>query len=335
MNFALIVDALDPVSSYYVDNNTVYDFKNNKEYFIPTIGINKDCFLTIYNYPLLFENGYLFNWHEFEYDLPDLDLDLIFLVVERTLGREEFTPWVDIQNLRKKYPNTRIVGYIKEPEAVINSYNDHNQYSLKVNFLNKCDAVVVNRPELKEFQKLADGVDKPFNFVALPHNVNYYYDNFFKDKDLAIWAYTPHSGNRRYSTLDFSKYISDKYDIPLRHKQLNLMRNFHIPIEEFIDKWSSCLFHFNLDPIPYFPGNQAVQVASTGTINVGGVNDYHHILYPEIATCDLKKLEEKFVQLLEDENKRNEVVERAWNKLNEIFSFKAVRKQIENIRYIS
>ena len=135
--------------------------------------------------------------------------------------------------------------------------------------------------------------------------------------------------------IDFSKYISNKYNIPLRYKNLYSDGNFHIPIQEFINKWSSCLFHFNLDPIDYFPGNQVVQVASTGTINIGGVNDYHHILYPETATCDLKILEEKIVQYLEDENKRNEVIKYSWNKLNEIFSFKAVRKQIENIKYIT
>ena len=45
------------------------------------------------------------------------------------------------------------------------------------------------------------------------------------------------------------------------------------------------------------------------TFNIGGVNDYHHILYPETATCDLKKLEEGlepmaiYNEFLRDENK--------------------------------
>ena len=51
------------------------------------------------------------------------------------------------------------------------------------------------------------------------------------------------------------------------------------------------------------------------------------------ATCDTKVLEEKIVECLEDENKRNDIITHAWNKLNETFSFNAVRKQIEGIRY--
>ena len=36
---------------------------------------------------------------------------------------------------------------------------------------------------------------------------------------------------------------------------------------------------------------------------------------------------------MEDENKRNNVIMNAWNKLNETFSFNSVRKQIEDIKY--
>ena len=70
------------------------------------------------------------------------------------------------------------------------------------------------------------------------------------------------------SSMGFKKYnivILDEFD--------------YMSQKEFITNWSSCAFHFNLDPIDYFPGNQCGLVAATGTINVGGVNDYHHILF--------------------------------------------------------
>ena len=102
--------------------------------------------------------------------------------------------------------------------------------------------------------------------------------------------------------------------------------------EEFITNWSSCAFHFNLDPIDYFPGNQCPVVAATGTINIGGVNDYHHILFPETATCDLTILENKVNEYINDKQKYMETINYAWLKVNEVFSFEAVKKQIESIK---
>ena len=104
-------------------------------------------------------------------------------------------------------------------------------------------------------------------------------------------------------------------------------------LKDFITNWSSCMFHFNLDPIEYFPGNQCGLVAATGTINFGGVNDYHHILFPETATCDTDVLEKRFVEYLENEDKRNDVIKYAWDEVNNVFGLKAVRKKIEDIKY--
>ena len=191
----------------------------------------------------------------------------------------------------------------------------------------------MNRPELKEFKNLSDNVDVPFNFVAQPHNIDYYYDNFWRDKDRAIWVYDAHRPDRIANTVKFSSYISEKYNIPLKYKKVTSEKDWLIPLKDFITQWSSCAFHFNLDPIDYFPGNQVTQTASTGTLNIGGVNDNHFILYPETATCDLKILEEKFVEYLDDENKFFKDIKYAWNKVNEIFSFNSVRKQIREINY--
>ena len=80
-------------------------------------------------------------------------------------------------------------------------------------------------------------------------------------------------------------------------------------------------------------GNQITQVVSTGTIHMGGVNDNHKLLCPEPATCDTNILEEKFVYYLENEDARNEFIQKSWNRLNKYFSFESVRKQIDNINY--
>ena len=51
------------------------------------------------------------------------------------------------------------------------------------------------------------------------------------------------------------------------------------------------------------------------------------LVVPEIDSY--KNLTEYY----EDDTKRNQVVQYAWDKLNEVFSFNAVKQQIENIRY--
>ena len=337
MNFALIIDAIgdNSVKSYCVKNNQAFDLESNKPY-SNKWSVDDRCYISTYNYPWLFENGYFINWNDYKFDLPDLDLDLIFVVKERSLARDDghYDGWCEVQSLRKKYPKAKIVAFLKEI-WVDTPYNyESPKHKARIEFLKECDTVITNRPELKEFQQLAENVDKPFNFVAQPHNIDYFYGRWGKEKDLAIWAYLPNPLDRRANTYEFTDYISRKYNIYVKYKPLVPGQKFdYLSLEEFINRWSSCLFHFNLDPIDYFPGKQAVHTASVGTINIGGVNDNHFLLYPETATCDVKILEDRFVEYLENEEKRNEVIEYAWKKVNEIFGFNAVRKQIENIKY--
>ena len=208
------------------------------------------------------------------------------------------------------------------------------RHKARIDFLNECDSVITNRPQLKEFQQVADDVNKPFNFITQPHNIDYYYNNFSGSKDLAIWAYLPNPIDRRGLTWDFSHYLGNKYKIEVRYKKLNSGQRFdYLSQKDFCNMWSKCLFHFNLDPIDYFPGNQVTQVVSTGTIHMGGVNDNHRLLCSETANNDTLVLEEKFVNYLENEEARNKFIQESWNRLNEYFSFEAVRKQIDNINY--
>ena len=138
--------------------------------------------------------------------------------------------------------------------------------------------------------------------------------------------------HRRGKTYEFVSHLSKKYNLPIKHKPLSPGQKFdYLSQKDFIKLWSSCAFHFNLDPIDWYPGNQIMQVASTGTINIGGENESHHILFPDTAGCDLKILEEKFVEYLKTPEKRFEAIQYAWNKLNEIYSFKTVRQNIENL----
>ena len=67
---------------------------------------------------------------------------------------------------------------------------------------------------------------------------------------------------------------------------------------------------------------------NVGSINIGGMNESHHILYPETATCDVEILEKRFVEYLNNPEKRFEVVKYAWDKLNEFYGSVVVKKQL-------
>ena len=338
MKFAYIQDMVGNrgISSFRVTNGKAYEFNTNKPYapnFSPA-GLNPNCFLNSYNYPFLFNDSHFIEWSEFKEDLPDLELDLIFLVIERCLGRQDEFPWAKFSNIRKKYPNAKIVGYVKEIWMGKPYDYEDPKHKARIEFLKKCDSVIYNVPEVKpQFKHLIENVGKPFNFVSLPQNIDYYYDNFGNDKELAIWEYVPYQIERRNKTTEFTEYISRKYNIPIKRKSFTSNQDFnHLHIVDFVKQWSSCLFHFNLDPIDYYPGNQLVQVISTGSINLGGVNDYHHLLCPETATCDFDVLEKRFVEYLKNEEKRNEIRQKSWDRLHKYFSFEAVREQIKNIK---
>ena len=98
--------------------------------------------------------------------------------------------------------------------------------------------------------------------------------------------------------------------------------------DDFTNLWSPCLWHFNLDPSNLQQGQHIVAVANVGCINIGGMNESHHILFPETATCDEKILEEKFELYFKDDDKRFEVINYAWKKLNECYSIDLVKNQL-------
>ena len=98
--------------------------------------------------------------------------------------------------------------------------------------------------------------------------------------------------------------------------------------KDFIELWSPCLYHFNLDPDITQPGIQVALVANVGSINIGGENESHRILYPETATCDVNILEKRFVEYLNNPEKRFDTIKYAWEKLNEFYGSVVVKKQL-------
>ena len=71
----------------------------------------------------------------------------------------------------------------------------------------------------------------------------------------------------------------------------------------------------------------AVQCAALGIINVGGVQDSNEILFPSLASNDLNKLEEIFKTIHNNSDKREEVIQTAFNKAKSHYSHDVVKER--------
>ena len=142
------------------------------------------AFLFPWQYPFLFEEGHFINWRK-DGKLPDIDLDIIFFSVEK--GFSEFK----IEELRKKYPNAKIAGYVKEtwlPHQKFFSF-DNSRYLGRIEHLKQCDAVVFHELDLGPFRHLQDEVGIEFSCVRHPIDVDYDKDpdlEFVEDGDWAL-----------------------------------------------------------------------------------------------------------------------------------------------------
>ena len=84
MNFAMICDTVGShMKSFYIKDNKGYDFDGNRFDFNFSIG--NDFYVSIWNYPKLYENGHFIKWQDWGDDLPDRFRFNIFI------HRETFT----------------------------------------------------------------------------------------------------------------------------------------------------------------------------------------------------------------------------------------------------
>jgi len=336
MKLAYVVDACAQ-DSFYVKDGVAYDFVKNEPY-AHNRSINPSLTISSWNFPFLFGDGCflnLFEWVTKDLDFPDYDLDIILYGCERAGLDNETKHLYSVDRLRKKYPNAKIVGWAKEQELSV--HNREVRYKNWMSFFKECDTTsahgITTMKELTQWRQIENDCDRKFNFISCPININPYYDLFYSDqKEESLYGYLPNPMHRRGKTYEFVSYLSQKYNIPSKFKPLGQNQKFdHIEQFDFIKLWSPSIFHFNLDPAIEHPGHQTIQVANVGSINIGGKNESHFLLYPETATCDLDVLENKFVEYLNDVDKRFEVISYAWENLNKYYSFEVVREQIKEL----
>jgi|TARA_R110001583_G_scaffold72898_3_gene203525 hypothetical protein len=333
MKVAWFQDNAIGVDSFYVKNKKSYRMDNDKPYTYHR-SINEECMLDGFNYLYFGDDSYFVNIFQHQ-DLPDLDIDILLYSCQRngldTTEKDKFN--VDI--IREKY-KVPVIGMIKELGSNFPSAHRHERIFDRIKFLNKCDYVHIFDNgclrNTKEFDDVASKINKPVYFSNNCINIDYLFNNFYSEsKDLSIFVYLPISPHRRARTYNFAKYISEKYNVELVLKPTSDNDNRKLSGKDFTKLWSSCAFHFNLDPLETQPGWQAIQTACVGTINVGGVNESHKNLYPTLATCNEEILEDEFKKLLNNEEYRFNTIKYAWEKANSLYSFNVCKKQLKNL----
>ena len=343
--------ASENIPSFYVKNGTMYDFKHNKPHIFEA-ALSPQFVTQIWNFCFFYKDGVFLNLADWDAtspnsaklgdELPDFDFDVIVYANERWGLDDKYWDKYSVARLKNKYPKAKVIGYVKE--ITVPDY----RYKGWIRFLNDCDQVMAPAidalRELPKYKEIQSELNKKINYCSpSPDNINLIYDKFYSDKkNNSIFIYIPTSMNRRGDTIPFANYISQKYDIPLVHKPYEThiddngveVWKVHSDVkgsmswEDFMNLLTPCMYHFNLDPSEMQPGQQAIMVANVGSINIGGVNESHHILYPETATCDVEILEKRFVEYLNNPEKRFEVVKYAWDKLNEFYGSVVVKKQL-------
>jgi len=338
--FAWIVDATS-VESWYVQNDEAITLKDDTPFINPTFSSDsKDggSFLFNWQFPFMFEEGYFLNWCEHlddEKELPDVDFDIIFVSIRKKYEM------CTVDKLRKKYPNAKIAGYIKElwqPGQEFLTF-EYPLYLKQIEFLKQCDSVLLYNMEMGVFRHMQEQVGTEFNIINMPMGVDYFYKNFYKQKrELSLFCYLPPIHNRRSNTEQFSRYISEKYNIKYIDRDVEAYRtqsqsNPVSRLPDFINKWSSCVFHINLDPDCNMPGSQAMQCAALGVINIGGLNCSHRLLWPETATNDVNILESRIRDYIQNPITINNAADYAHRMVRKYHDTESVIEQIKNIKW--
>ena len=344
--------SLDRIKSYYYKDGKNIAFDDNKPYTMNN-AISSECFVGGPQYTIVSDGSYFIAANEYD-GVPPVDpsVDVVLYANERVGLMNENYEKYSPDSMRKIFPNAAIVARIKEIPPHFNSgvhvlspgESPHRQIrperpGNRIRFFNECDYALVSGTRdsvfcnVPYFQELRKHLNKELIFIPGPIQIDYMYNNFYSDeKSNSIFAYAPTVHERRSDTIEFANYIGEKYGLEVFTKPSNvgtLPGQNNMDGMDFTKMWSKHLYNFNLDPLDIQPGLHGKQVASVGSINIGGNNDSHKILFPKTANCDWNKLEEEFSKYHTNEKERFAVIENAWNKLNEVFSPEGVSKEIK------
>jgi len=317
LKFALLIDGCVQ-RSFFVEDGKSYKLKSDKkEPYVYHHSISNECGMGPFAWPFCF-NGHFINWTEWD-ELPDLDLDVIFVSIEKHPDKYK------VEQVRKAYPNALVVATLKELYFI-------PSIQQRIDFFNECDAVVVPHADsiFDMFPELKTKVNKKIHWLPYATDVDYLHNKYYtEERTESIFSYIVPHPPRRGQTEEFAAYIGNKYNIPVVRDQVVYTGPECRQWEEFLEMFSPHTFCFNLDPEPQY-GNQAIQSAIFGIVNIGGINDSHGKLFPKTANNDPDLLEREFVKHL-DMDYRIEQIQKSFQRVNDLYGFPETRIRYNNI----
>ena len=194
-------------------------------------------------------------------ELPDIDFDIIFLV------REKFFDEFPISLFKKKYPNAKIFGVLKELYFV-----DEN---LRCKALAECDEILLPFSHKYIHYQYQQYTNRKTTWLPHPYDINFLYNKFYKQErthDIFSYVSTTLPELRRANTEQFTQYIAHKYNLSVKRIKTD---NW----SEFMHELSTCKYIFNLDPIQT-SGNTGIQSAILGVCGIGAAACSNQHLFP-------------------------------------------------------
>ncbi len=101
-------------------------------------------------------------------------------------------------------------------------------------------------------------------------------------------------------------------------------------LQNFIGGWADSKYMLSTDDFK-MGGVQSVQCTALKTIMVGGNNNWHHILFPELVGTDVNFLVSKIIQLESDSEYRKKIRDYSYKMYKKCFSHESVRGGILKI----
>ena len=326
MNFAMMMDGCAQ-RSYFVKDKKAYKLKSdNLEPYVHYHSISNECGLGIWGWPFLF-NGYMINLTEWD-ELPTLDLDVIMVALEKKLDM------YNVDMLRRQYPNAMIVSFVKE------DYWINCTIQQRVDFFKSCDVITfpwnIDRDRdpngILGLENMTEMCGRDVHYIPQPHDINFLYDRYFEpNRNIQILNYRPTQDNRISSDGDYIEYIGNKYNVKvIKHLVKNKDPHKDNTWEQFLSGIKDSLYCFNTAK-EKVGGSMGVQCAALGILNFGGIQDSHEILFSETATNDLVKLEDIFQKIHNDNELRESIIKKAFDKALENYSHDSVKKRFIDV----
>jgi hypothetical protein len=301
MKFAVATDnSSEP--SYYCKNSRYYRFNDNED--VTSTDLPFSAFWT---YPELFD-GYFINLNNSIY--PQENFDIIFAAIECDVKH--------LKVLRVMYPNAVVVGMYKE-------YWNNNP-PIRNYIIENTDAYIHPYATLDIYRFLHSNTPKNSYVIEHPINHKLIQKKYNVEKSNSIFNYQKKIDNRESTTNDviIKKLLDSKVDLHISNYTGGR------GLQPFINGWKESRYMLSTDMFP-MGGIQSVQCAVLNTIMVGGNNDNHKILFPELVGNDVDFLISKINQLESDLKYRKKIQSYAYKKCMDIFSYDSIKRKIINL----